>query len=408
MSKTPINPFRYDRLPADEAFVDREHEVARIVASIKHGENLLIHGQRRIGKTSCLLRAARHAAAKYDATCFFADLSRYVSLADVTEALLANAVPRLSSLGTKTGLWLASVVKGLVVKPAATASIDATKSGGSEIELSLSLELRAKDSAAHISAFIEVLDAIDVLAGKRQRPVAVLLDEFTFIEKIGPSNASWILRGAIQRHKHVVYILAGSAQHLIDQMHGAGGAFHGMFGRLAMGPLPAGDFSRWIDRMFSRNGITSNMVGLACINSAGPRTRDIIQLARRTFDLSAASRVADSNTVTAARDSLVGDFESEFENAWNQLPLASQAVLVAVAAGEGKTLFSEATRSRFGLGSTAEVSQTCRRLTRTAKKTRDFRNAILTRHETTTELEHIFDDPFFGVWVGGLQRRIRF
>src|SRR5580693_3888915 len=127
------NPFRFDRLAEEAEFFDREEEVARIVAAIGGGENLLVRGPRRMGKTSCLLRAARTAAVEHDALCFFVDLSRYSSLAAVAEAMLRNAVPKISSLGERATTWLASAVKGLVLKPKAKASVDATAAGGPDL-----------------------------------------------------------------------------------------------------------------------------------------------------------------------------------------------------------------------------------------------------------------------------------
>jgi hypothetical protein len=400
------NPFRFDRLPTAAAFVDREREVARIVQCIREGENLLVFGERRMGKTSCLIRAARLAADEFGATCFFADLSRYSSLAEVTDALLKNAIPALASLGEKATAWLAGQVRGLVLRPAVKASLDTTKTGGGEMELELGLELRGRDPQAHAAALNGVLDALDELAGKRKRKVAVILDEFTFIEKLGPERASWQLRGAMQRHQHLVYILAGSAQHLIDRMHGADGAFFGMFGRLPIGPIPEDEMIAWIDRSSSKNGCKADGVGAECLRLLGPRTRDIVQLARRTFDLGVAAGKANAGTVTAALDSLLEDFDAEFQQQWSQFPPLQQAVLTAVAAGEGATLFTAATRARFGLGSTAEVTQNCQRLTRAGKRTQDFREAVLVRLEHPDKLEHRFDNPLFGYWVTRLSRRM--
>ena len=396
------NPFRFDRLPTDAAFVDRDREVARIVDCIRRGENLLVHGERRMGKTSCLRRAARQAAAELDATCFFADLSTQPSLARLTESLLRNAVPALASLGEQAAAWIAGAVRGLVLRPSARASLDASRAGGPELELELGVELRARNERAQAAAFLEVLDAIDRLAGRRRRRVAVLLDEFTFLEKIGPERVSWQLRGAMQRHQHLTYVLAGSAQHLIDRMHGPDGPFYGMFGRLAVGPIPEEEMTAWIDRSCARHGVKPAGVGADCVRRAGPRTRDIVQLARRTFDLGVGARAANARTVGQAFDSLLEDFDAEFRSAWSQFPVSAQAVLVAVAAGEGRSLFTEATRGIFGLGSTAEVSQVCRRLTRTGRQTTDFRDAVLVRVETPATLEHRFDNPYFAAWVLGL------
>lgn len=394
-----MNPFRFDRLPAPAAFFDREKEVAAIVKSIVGGENLLVYGPRRMGKTSCLLKAARVAADRHDVVSFFVDLSLYANLADVTEALLRNATPALASLGSRTAYVLAEAVKGLVLKPNAKASLDGGSGGAPSIDVEIGLELRSKDAAAHGKALIEVLDKIDELAGKSRRKVAVILDEFTFLELIGPERISWQLRGAMQQHQHVVYILAGSVQHMIDQLHGDQGPFMGMFGRLMVGPIPADLMADWIDASLGKHAIRSEAAGAACVRLAGPRTRDIIQLARKTFDEAVGGGLATPATVAAALDSIVDDFAEEYWRLWSPLSSTSKSILQAVASGHGLTLFHRDTLLRYGLVSTATVSQACRTLEQNRAGSGGHRPPILGRIERPEGREYVFDNPFLRVWV---------
>jgi hypothetical protein len=399
----PRNPFRFDRLPTEQSFVNRVTEVQRIVTCITNGENLLVHGLRRMGKTSCLLRAARTAANTTGTICFVVDLARHSTLADVTEALLHHAIPALSSLGEKSAAWLASAVKGLVLRPIATGSLDASALGGPDMKLELSLELRSQGQAAHATALMEVLDALDALSAKRSKRVAIIIDEFTFLEKFGPDRVSWQLRSAMQRHQNLTYILSGSASHIIEQMHGQDGPFFGMFGRLHVGPIPDHEISEWIDQMVNSHSCSANGVGAECVRLAGPRTRDIIQLARRTFDLATRAGIADTTTVNEALSSLLEDSDSEFLSAWCELTTHQQSVLAAIAAGEGHTLFTDATRKRYGLGATASVSQTSRRLARSFGPRPDYRDPILTRVNTPNGIVHHFDNPYFLRWTARLR-----
>jgi hypothetical protein len=394
-----MNPFRFDRLPTAASFFDREREVAEIVKAITSGENLLVYGPRRMGKTSCLLKAARIAADKHGAVSFFADLSLYATLADVTEALLKNATPALGSLGSRAAYILAEAVKGLVLKPKAKASVDGGASGAPSFDVEIGLELRSKDAAAHGRAFIEVLDKIDELAAKGRKTVAIILDEFTFLELIGPERISWQLRGAMQKHQHVVYIFAGSVQHMIDQLHGDQGPFMGMFGRLLVGPIPAGLMADWIDTSLERNNIRSEAAGAECVRLAGPRTRDIIQLARKTFDEAKAKGVANPSTVKAALALIVDDFAEEYWRLWSPLSSTSKSILQAVASGHGLTLFHRDTLLRYGLVSTATVSQACRTLEQNRAGSSGYRPPILGHVEHSTGREYVFDNPYFNVWV---------
>jgi AAA+ ATPase superfamily predicted ATPase len=397
-----MNPFRFDRLPTNESFFDRTVEVQRISKAICEGENLLVYGLRRMGKTSCLIRAARVAAAEHDAVCFFADLSLYSSLVDVTEALLKSALPELGSLGDRAAQFIASKVTGLVINPHVKAKLDGTVSGGSEMELEFGTEFRNQDPKAHSKALTEALDALENLAKKRKRKVAIIFDEFTFIEAIGPERVSWQLRSVMQRHQNIVYILAGSVRHMIDRLHGEHGPFYGMFGRLVIERIDPVLMAQWIDESCQKQGISTTLVGQACIRLAGSRTRDIVQLARRTFDLAQERKTANEMTVGDAHKALMEDFDEEFWRLWSPLSALNKSILQAIAAGHGSNLFHGETIKRFNLGTTAHVSQACRTMERNREGTSGYRPPILGRIERDNHLEIVFDSPFFHAWVSGV------
>ena len=57
MSKGPTNPFRFGALALDEAFADRERELAELVADVRNGQDVVIFAPRRYGKSSLVWRA---------------------------------------------------------------------------------------------------------------------------------------------------------------------------------------------------------------------------------------------------------------------------------------------------------------------------------------------------------------
>jgi hypothetical protein len=399
------NPFRYDRLPDDSAFFDREEEVGRIVKSITKGENLLVRGLRRMGKTSCLLRAARTAANEHNAVTFFADLRRYATLADLAQGLLSNAVPALGSLGARASTWLASTVKGILLKPAAKGSLNSSALGGPDLEVELSLEVKAAPAAVQVRTFTDVLDALNTLAGEQKKPVAVILDEFTFLDEmgLGADKASWQLRSTIQRHQHITYILAASSRHLIDRLHGSEGPFYGMFGRLEVKAIDPVRFSGWIDSQFVLAGITADRIGETCIRLVGERTRDILQLARRCFDLAAPSAAATPTTVEAALASLIEDSDSEFFDLWAPLAPLKKTILRIISDQGGTADFTAATIAPYGLHVSSSIGQACRDLMRMRSTGFDNRTPFILRI-SEHPAKYTFDNPFFAAWVKRLEQ----
>ena len=53
------NPFRYGALALDEAFTDREDELAELTADIRNGQDVVVFAPRRYGKSSLIWRASQ-------------------------------------------------------------------------------------------------------------------------------------------------------------------------------------------------------------------------------------------------------------------------------------------------------------------------------------------------------------
>src|ERR671920_2637248 len=56
MPDTPTNPFRFGALARDEAFTDRDAEIAELLADARNGQDVVISAPRRFGKTSLVDR----------------------------------------------------------------------------------------------------------------------------------------------------------------------------------------------------------------------------------------------------------------------------------------------------------------------------------------------------------------
>src|SRR5690348_6878650 len=54
-----MNPFRFGDLALDDAFTDRETELAELEADIRNGQNVVVTAPRRYGKSSLVWRATQ-------------------------------------------------------------------------------------------------------------------------------------------------------------------------------------------------------------------------------------------------------------------------------------------------------------------------------------------------------------
>ena len=249
----------------------------------------------------------------------------------------------------------------------------------------LSLEGRTDALEEQRATLARVLDTIDLVAAQRKARVGIVLDEFQTIARFGGEGAEWHLRGIIERHQHVAYVGAGSELSLLAAMKGEGRAFYKLFRELHLGPIDPEHMARWIDERLAGAGVPPNGIGTEVVATAGPRTRDIVELARTVYDVAAPVGSIRDTALDDALQELIGTYGESFRRQWEDLPPSQQNVLRAVAVGEPQ-LYGRPSLMRFGVRSSAEVAQAIEWLAKREILTRDGKAVA-------------FDNPFFQAWV---------
>jgi hypothetical protein len=251
---------------------------------------------------------------------------------------------------------------------------------------SFDVGLRQESLERQRQSLAQVLDGLESLAASKKTNVGLVLDEFQDIAKFGGEDAEWHLRGIVQRHKHVSYIFAGSQEHLIRAMVTSGRAFYKMLDQHHFGPIDQDHMAGWVDRRMQSAGLTSSFAGAACVNLTGPRTRDIVQLARKCVDRAVESTVA-YDDVAASYVELIEDQDDSIRNWWNTLTSLQQNVLRAVA-GSSSGLTTADTRKKFSLESSGSITNAAAAL---------LEEGHLVR--TDNGSGYVFDSPFVRGWV---------
>ncbi len=375
--RTP-NPFRISGVVAGKFFTDRADESRRIERALTSpADKLLLFGLRRMGKTSTLDRAIERLAAKKQVA-FRADLAGATTVTDLANRILHAAT---RALGRRWQDMAADLFKSLQIKVAFTP--DPTL-GGFPLP-TLSAELRAESLEEQRANLGQVLDMLDALAAARRISIGVVLDEFQTIHRFGGESAEWHFRGVIQNHQHLSYVAAGSEVTLIEAMQGHGRAFYDLFEVLHFGPMNPAHFARWLDERLTDAGLRSGGFGTQIVAIAGPRTRDIVELARSVYEVATAEGRITAATLEEAFRQIVAAKAESFRAPWEELPAAQQNVLRAIAADEAK-LYGRDTLQRFGLKSSAEVAQAMGKLHR--------RELIAANGDGAT-----IDNPFFRGWL---------
>lgn len=371
------NPFRTSGVIKPPYFTDREVELARLrAAMVSPAAKLIVSGERRMGKTSALVVAlAGHRAA--GGLGILADFSTASTPVDLGNRILAAATRELHRR------WQDRVLDFFRrLRPEVTMGSDQT----GQPTASFGLRLREASADDQYETVAGVLDALEGMCAERGESFAVVLDEFQEIHGLGGERAEWRLRGVTQHHQHLSYVFAGSRTSLIRRMQEKNRAFYQLADRLPFGAIDPEHMARWIDERMREGGIHSATVGERVVALAGPRTRDIVQLARKTFDLAAAAGAAGEREVTAAFRELIAEEDDPVRLYWDGLTPAQQNVLRAIAAGE-RQLTGQGAQRRFALASPPAVRKA-------AEKFEE--DGVVTR---TSDGSYECDSPFVRGWL---------
>jgi hypothetical protein len=131
----------------------------------------------------------------------------------------------------------------------------------------------------------------------------------------------------------------------------------------------------------------------AIVSLAGPRTRDIVQLARLAWfgARNASGRRLTAEGVQAALEGLVREQDAVHRRVWANCDARQQDLLRILAANPATAVMATDTAIRFRLGSKSTVQHSVEGL---------VKSELLTVDESVRGGgRYAFDDPFFKRWV---------
>jgi len=380
--ETLQNPFEYGRELDAAELCDRTEELARIGRTADNRARLFLIGPRRYGKTS-LLHAAQTQLAKRGVTVLRFDAERYESPDRLAEAMLRAATRLLRGPVAKARTMFLEAAKRL--KP--ELSFDAATQ-----EWNLSLGV-TRVAAAPIPMLADVLDVIDRLAAVTKQPTLVIIDEFQQVVAEGGTDAERQLRAAVQQHRHVGYVFAGSATHLLsDMVTKRGRAFYRMGESLHLGALPRPAFEAYVRTRFTAYGLTITDDGLEALMSLGEEVPLAVQ--RLAHECWEQCRVAprtrlDARAVQAVLNDVLARESPAYTRAWTSLTKAQKIALKTVVLEGGRALFSQDVAARSGL-----AVGTMQRALKALEQMQWVRT-----DDAAKPVRYRLDDPLFGAWV---------
>lgn len=378
-ARTKRNPFEIGLRASGQHFADREVETARMTrAFTEAGSKLVVYGDRRLGKSSALDRAAEEAR-KQGVPVAIASLATAKDSADAAQRVLA-------AVHAAIGKGWRGAVEQIAASLNATVEIKPSAEPGSLP--SVAFGFGARDRGSEHRLLSDALDAVNTLLERRGTTLGIGLDEFQRIHEWGGEDAEWALKDVFERHRRIGYVLAGSKRHQIEAMvTKKGRALWKQVDLLAFGPIAADELAAWIAAHAGRTGVRIPLTEAdAIVRYAGPRTRDVVQLARAVWDDYGRSGEAPDGAAAASMERLVRELAALHETVWRGLPTSQAKVMRALAAEPGLQAMSADASRRYGLGPKSTVSSALDALVEAE---------LLARVGAAYE----FDDPFFRRWV---------
>lgn len=379
-TRSDPNPFLPAVLARGAHFADREREVERIVgAYTSPGTRLVVYGQRRMGKSSALHRAAE-VAEKRKMPVAVATFATATDPGDAAKGLLMAV---RSQIGRDWRQALESIVGRLqgsvVIRPGPVP----------ELPPSVHFTLGLREADGDVRMVPATLNAIHEEMESRKMTMAIAIDEFQRLHEWGGEDAEWALKSAIETHPRISYVLAGSQKHLIEAMISRKGrALWKQAEVLSFGAIASDEMAEWIHSQAARTGLSMSLAAAdRVVEVAGPRTRDVVQLAREVWFEGQRLERVEPEHVDGARDQWVRVQEALYAAQWRGLTQTEQRILRALVREPDLKLTGADALTRYELGPKSSVGVAAARLA---------------DEEVLLPLPdggYGFDDPFFRRWI---------
>jgi hypothetical protein len=368
-----MNPFRFGSPVAGDHFVGREKIVRQVIDSVKTGQNLVLFGERRQGKTSILIEAARRSEALH----LWVDFNLIHDEADLV-CRLRNGLQdlvRSSPIRVRLRDLLDRARFGIF------GSLDA---GGMTTLPLPYIKERTLDTVQQFFAAVQTLHA--------QTPFLVVFDEFQGL--LGLKSAErlqGVMRGEIQRQQNIPYLFAGSMRHQMYEMFmDPANPFYNFAIPVEVGPLPETEFVPYMKHCFASGGRNADVKSLQQIyRLVAGNTGDVQKLCYYLWNVTSAGDKIDSTAIGRGIAEVCEAEHLLYESSLAQLNANQTRVIIMLALIGGEAPYGKHARQLLGTEWQATTIQ--RTIARLVNE-----NII---YQRPGDEHYRFSSPFFRAWL---------
>jgi uncharacterized protein len=370
------NPFRYGALALDDAFTDREREIAELRADIRNGQDVVVLAPRRYGKSSLIWRVSQELARRRVLVAAV-DLMTTPTVGKLAEKL-ARAIHEDVASRKEKALDRLRVFGALRIKPTVNVDPDTGR-----LSFGFDADHRPEDMRATLEHLLKLPGE---LAAERGRRVALIFDEFQEVVDVDPALPR-LMRAVFQQQPEVAHVYLGSRRHMMRRLFSdENEPFWRSAKPIELGVIAPEAFRGYIAERFegSGRGIDGQAVD-AVLDVTGGHPYATQELCYFLWQLTPAGTRADLSRLDEALDGVLRSENAHFTTVWDHASAQQRLLLQALAAEPGRALTTDY-RRRHELPSPSTVQSAVTALER--------QELVANQHGEVRIVE-----PFLSEWI---------
>ncbi len=371
-----LNPFYYGEVVTGENFTDRTAEIERLTTELRGGHNIFLISPRRYGKTSLIVNALELLKNK-GLFVFYMDFYKVASVRELLEAY-AKGIVRSSKTRVEK---ISDFIKDLFpkVRPKIILGDDGLPS------IEIDVKLREKEL---LDSLVEVLDAPQKIAEKRNNNFVVVFDEFQEIINLDGERLEKLMRACFQHHHNVAYLFAGSKRHLLYSMASdPNRAFYKLGDIMNLHKIAPEKMLRFVKKQFSKGPVEIKEKIIDTVLEKSENVPYNVQyLCHHLWNRCLPAKEVKKEDIDAVLNNIIIEQSANYIAVWDGLSLHQRLLLKAIVKSPEHLIFSKNFISENELGTPGSIQKSISLLTK--------KNIIDVEGKKIR-----FNDVFFKEWI---------
>lgn len=369
-----INPFYTTSVIPAQFFCDRQKETEDIIRILTNGNNLVLKGPRRLGKSGLIHHVFEDSRIGNRYNTFYFDIYATSSLEEFTNLLGRAIYKTLASKQKKLADGFLTLLKSLSLKME-TDPVSGVLIPGLGLKKMQNTEL--------------TLDEIFDFLEKSETPNIVAIDEFQQIQYYSEENMAALLRTRIQKMNNTKFIFSGSERHMLDIMFAQqDNPFFKSARSMDIGPIPEDVYCAFAQKMFRQFGKDAEEEAVRYVYKLFDGVTYYVQeTMNEAFSVLSAGETLNRKIIDSVIQWLVDSNESRCLDILDELTLVQRKVLGAIAKEwKVEDITSATFVTRYHLSSASSVQSAVRAL---------IKKKLVTRERNTYSLP----DKYLALWL---------